>query len=187
MMSMSVRRMCLKDMLINSNWNFIWMRHGYFDAFHNFHWIRFLHFNWIRLLDGVRYSFLNDLMFDCVDWHWKETNSVIHLSIFVDYILLFTFDRMVYRYMNWIRLWTINECKNTVKFSMATRNTGIISNHSHWHIYIGRFGDRNRRWDVNGHLFVNWHRYGSCLNWLGCWNFTSVQRVAIRKTGICAG
>lgn len=133
MISMSMRWMGLKDMFINSNWNWIRMRHGYFDVFQNFDGIRFLHFNWVRLLDGVRNPFLNNLMFDCVDWHWKQTNSFIHWSIFDEFMLWFTFNRMVHRYMNWIRLRTRNKCKNTVKLQwrQETRAKSLTLAHSH--------------------------------------------------------
>lgn len=85
--------------------------------------------------------------------------------------------------MNWIRMWSASESENQVKFTL--RHTDQKPIYSHWHIHVGRFSHWNRRWDINGHSFVDRHWYRSCVDRMCRRHLTIVQRVVDGKSGIC--
>lgn len=185
-----MRWTCFKDVPINRNWNCIRMRHRYFDAFHNLYGIRFLHFNGIWLFNGVRNTFLNNLMFDLVDWHWKATNKIVLISHRLFVFCLIFHLRSAGRKLHELDMVVVcgNEYQEYRSKTFNFNKKKCKQNHSHWHIHVGRFEDRNRWWDVNGHFLVDWHRYRSIINWMCCRNISIFQWIAIiSKTGICVG
>lgn len=97
-----------QNVFVDSDWDRVGVRHWNLDAFHNLHRVRFLHFDRIRLFDGVRNAFLDDLMGDFVNGHCNVNEIAKSAKLFLVFIgsRILTLNRMVHRHMNWIRMWS---------------------------------------------------------------------------------